>query len=130
MNYLWKNYTYELIELPKRMKALKNKWVFKLKKDNKKLLKYKAWLVVKGFNQKQGSNFDEIFSLVIQICSIRVILGSTASINLELEQLNVKTVFLHGNLDEEIFIEQPKGFKVKNNEGMVYKLKKILNRLK
>ena len=130
MNYLWKNYTYKLIELLKRMKALKNKWVFKLKKDNKKLLKYKAWLVVKGFNQKQGSNFDEIFSLVIQICSIRVILGSTASINLELEQLNVKTVFLHGNLDEEIFIEQPKGFKVKNNEGMVYKLKKILNRLK
>ena len=130
MNYLWKNYTYKLIELLKRMKALKNKWVFKLKKDNKKLLKYKAWLVVKGFNQKQGSNFDEIFSPVVKICSIWVILGSTASINLELEQLNVKTVFLHGNLDEEIFIEQPKGFKVKNNEGMVYKLKKILNRLK
>lgn len=42
MNYLWKNYTYKLIELLKRMKALKNKWVFKLKKDNKKLLKYKA----------------------------------------------------------------------------------------
>ena len=130
MNYLWKNYTYKLIELLKRMKALKNKWVFKLKKDNKKLLKYKAWLVVKGFNQKQGSNFDEIFSPVVKICSIWVILGSTASINLELEQLNVKTVFLHGNLDEEIFIEQPKGFKVKNNEGMVYKLKKTLNRLK
>ena len=130
MNYLWKNYTYKLIELPKRMKALKNKWVFKLKKDNKKILKYKARLVVKGFNQEQDSNFDEIFSPIVKICSIRVILGSTTSINLELEQLNVKTVFLHGNLDEEIFIEQPKGFKVKNNEGMVYKLKKILNRLK
>ena len=112
------------------MKALKNKWVFKLKKDNKKILKYKARLVVKGFNQEQDSNFDVIFSPIVKICSIRVILGSTTSINLELEQLNVKTVFLHGNLDEEIFIEQPKGFKVKNNEGMVYKLKKILNRLK
>ncbi|RVW35170.1 hypothetical protein CK203_100000 [Vitis vinifera] len=79
------------------MKALKNKWVFKLKKDNKKILKYKARLV-----------------------------ESTTSINLELEQLNVKTVFLHGNLDEEIFIEQPKGFKVKNNEGMGLQVKEDL----
>ena len=68
MNCLWKNYTYELIELPKRRKSLKNKWVFKLKKE--KLLKYKAQLVVKGFDQKQGSNLDEIFSPVVKMCSI------------------------------------------------------------
>ena len=52
----------------KREKALKNKWVFKLKNDDERLLKYKARLVVKGFGQKQGIDFDEIFSLVVKIC--------------------------------------------------------------
>ena len=68
--------------------------------DDEKLLKYKACLVVKGFGQKQGIDFDEIFSLVVKMCSIRVILGLATSMNLELEQLDVKTVFLHGDLDE------------------------------
>ena len=63
-----------MIELPKWRKALKNKLVFKLKNDEEKLLKYKACLVVKGFGQKQGIDFDEIFSLVVKMCSIRVIL--------------------------------------------------------
>uniref|UniRef100_A0A2N9IAG3 CCHC-type domain-containing protein n=1 Tax=Fagus sylvatica TaxID=28930 RepID=A0A2N9IAG3_FAGSY len=62
MNSLHKNNTYELVELPKGKKALRNKWVFKLKKDGEKLVNYKARLVVKGFNQKQGIDFDEIFS--------------------------------------------------------------------
>jgi hypothetical protein len=70
MNSLHKNNTYELVELPKGKKALRNKGVFKLKKDGKKLVKYKARLVVKGFNQKQGIDFDEIFSLVVKMSSI------------------------------------------------------------
>ena len=129
MNSLWKNDTYELIELPKGRKALKNKWVFKLKNDDQKLLKYKTRLVVKGFGQKQGIDFDEIFSPVVKMCSIRVILGLAASMNLELEQLDVKTAFLHGDLNEEIFMEQPEGFKVKGKENMVDKLKKSLYRI-
>ena len=88
-----------MIELPKGRKTLKNKWLFKLKNDNEKLLKYKARLVVKGFGQKQGIDFDEIFSPVVKMCSIRVILGLAASMNFKLEQLHVKTVFLHGELD-------------------------------
>ena len=107
MNFLWKNDTYELIELPKGRKALKNKWVFKLKNDNKKLLKYKARLMVKGFGQKLGIDFDEIFSPVVKMCSFRVILGLETGMNIELEQLDVKISFLHGDLDEEIFMEQP-----------------------
>ena len=129
MNFLWKYDTYEFTKLPKGRKALKNKWVFKVKNDNKKLLKYKACLVVKGFDQKLAIDFDEIFSLVVKMCSIRVILGLATSMDLELEQLDVKTTFLHGDLDEEIFIEQPKGFKVKGKENMVYKIKKILYEL-
>ena len=70
-----------MIELPKGRKTLKNKWLFKLKNDNEKLLKYKARLVVKGFGQKQGIDFDEIFSPIVKMCSIRVILGLVASMN-------------------------------------------------
>ena len=113
MNSIWKNDTYELTKLPKGGKVLKNKWVFKLKNDDEKLLKYKGRLVVKGFDQNQGTDFDEIFSPIVKMCSIQVILGLAASMNLELEQLDVKIVFLHGDLDEEIFMEQPEGFKVK-----------------
>ena len=68
-------------------------------------MKYKARLVVKGFSQKKGVDFDEIFSPVVKMSSIRVILGLTASMDLELEQLDVKTVFLHGDLEEEIYME-------------------------
>ena len=64
------------------------------------------------------------------MCSIRVILGLEASMNLELEQLDVKTAFLHGDIEEEIFLEQPESFKVKGKENMVCKLKKSLYGLK
>ena len=74
MNSLNKNKTYDLVELPK------GKWVFKLKKDGDKLVKYKARLVVKGFSQKQGIDFDEIFSPVVKMSSIRVVLGLIASL--------------------------------------------------
>ena len=130
MNSLWKNDTYKLPELPKGRKTLKNKWVFKLKNDDEKLLKYKTRLVVKGFGKKKGIEFDEIFSPIVKMCSIRVILGLVACMNLESEQLDVKTAFLHGDLDEKIIMEKPKGFKVKGKENMVYKLKKSLYGLK
>ena len=105
MNSLNKNKTYDLVELPKGKKVLKNKWVFKLKKDGDKLMKYKARLEVKGFNQKQGIDFDEIFSPVVKMISIRVVLGLVASLDLELEQLDVKITFLHSDLKEEIYMD-------------------------
>ena len=85
MNSLQKKKTYELVELPKGKKALRNKWVFKLKKDSEKLVKYKARLVVKGFSQKHRVDFDEIFSPVVKMSSIQVVLGLVASLDLELE---------------------------------------------
>ena len=93
MNSLNKNKSYDLVELPKGKKVLKNKWVFKLKKDGDKLVKYKVRLVVKGFNRKQEIDFDEIFSLVVKMSSIRVVLRLVASLDLELEQLDVRIVF-------------------------------------
>lgn len=74
--------------------------------DGEKLVKYKARLVVKCFNQKKGIDFDEIFSPVVKKSSIRVIFCLIASLDLELEQLDVKTIFLHGDLEEEIYMDQ------------------------
>ena len=68
-------------------------------------MKYKARLVVKGFNQKQGIDFNEIFSLVVKMGSIRVVLGLVASLDLELEKLDVKTAFLHDDLKEKIYMD-------------------------
>jgi ATP-binding cassette subfamily B (MDR/TAP) protein 1 len=126
MNSLKKNDTYQLVEHPNSKTVLKNKWVFKLKYGDDNSLKYKARLVVKGFNQKKGINFDEIFSPVVKLSSIRIALGLVASMNLELEQLDVKTTFLHGDLNEDIYMEQPESFEENGKEHLVCNLKKSL----
>ena len=131
MESLPKNNTYELVKLPKGRKALRNKWVYKLKKDGRgDLVKYKARLVVKGFGQKKGIDFDEIFSPIVKLSSIRIILGLATNQDLEIEQLDVKTAFLHGDLEEEIYMQQPEGFEDKRKEDLVCKLKKSLYGLK
>ena len=129
MKSLHENQTYDIVKLPKGKKVLKNKWIFKVKNDGKNL-RYKARLVVKGFGQRKGVDFDEIFSPVVKMSSIRVVLGMAASLNLEVEQLDVKTAFLHGDLEEEIYMEQPEGFETKEKEHYVCKLKKSLYGLK
>ena len=131
MNSLHENNTFELVKLPKGKKALKNKWVYRLKsEENNSQPRYKARLVVKGFAQNQGIDFDEIFSPVVKMSSIRVVLGMAATMDLEVEQLDVKTTFLHGDLEEEIYMEQPKGFAVEGKEHLVCKLNKSLYGLK
>ncbi|KAJ0535983.1 putative RNA-directed DNA polymerase [Helianthus annuus] len=131
MNSLYENNTFELVKLPKGKRALKNKWVYKVKtEEHTSRPRYKARLVVKGFSQRKGIDFDEIFSPVVKMCSIRVILGLAASLDLEVEQMDVKTAFLHGDLDKEIYMEQPEGFQVKGKEDYVCKLQKSLYGLK
>ena len=76
MNSLYENNTFELVDLPKGKKALKNRWVYKLKtEESSSQPRYKAILVVKGFSQKKGIDFDEIFSPVVKMSSIRVVLS-------------------------------------------------------
>ncbi len=118
------------MDLPKGRRALQNKWVFKLKKDGDKLVKYKARLVVNDFHQKKGIDFDEIFSPMMKMCSIWVVLGLTASLNLKPEQLDVKIAFLDGDLNAQIYMVQSEGFEVKRNEHMVCRLKNSLYDLK
>jgi len=86
--------------------------------------------VVKGFAQKKGIDFDEIFSPVVKMTSIRTILSLVAAEDFHLEQLDVKTAFLHGDLEEEIDMQQPQGYEVKGREKLVCRLKKSLYGLK
>ena len=131
MNSLHENHTYDLVKLPNGKRALKNKWVFKLKHgEDGQPPRFKARIVVRGYEQKKGIDFDEIFSPVVKMSSIRVVLSLAASMNLEIEQLDVKTAFLHGDLKEEIYMEQPEGFEVKGKEKLVCRLKKSLYGLK
>jgi len=98
MKSLLENHTFDLVKLPKGKRALKNRWVYRVKQEEScSRPRYKARLVVKGFSQRKGVDFDEIFSPVVKMSSIRVVLGLAASLDLEIEQMDVKTAFLHGD---------------------------------
>ncbi|GJT06841.1 putative RNA-directed DNA polymerase [Tanacetum coccineum] len=120
MKSLYENNTFELTKLPKGKRALKNKWVYKLKTEEyTPRPRYKARLVVKGFSQKKGIDFDEIFSPVVKMGSIRVVLGLAASLDLEVEQMDVKTVFLHGDLDKQSIWNNLKGFRFGDDDFII-----------
>ena len=104
--FLSKNKTWELTELPKGKKPIGCKWVFKKKEAilEKEGERFKARLVAKGYSQRHGIDYDEVFSPVVKHTSIRAVLALVVDQDLELE-LDVKTAFLHGNLEEEIFME-------------------------
>jgi len=117
---LKKHNVYELADLPPGHKAIKNFWVFDLKSDGWK----KACLVAKGFSQIEGLDFDEIFSPVVWFESVHTILALAALEKWKIEGLDVKSAFLYGTLDEELYMEQPQGFKVLGNEHKVLRLKR------
>ena len=101
-----------------------DKWVFKLKNgEDGRSPRYKARIVIKGYQPKKGVDFDEIFAPVVKMTSIRTV-SIAASMTLEIEQLDVKTTFLHGELDKEIYMQQPKGFVEKEKGNLVCRLKK------
>ena len=116
--------------MPVEKTTLKNKWVYKLKEEDGGKQRYKSRLVVKGFAQNKGIDFDEIFSPVVKMTSFKTILSLVAAEDLHLEQLDVKTTFLHGDLEEEIYMQQPQGYEVKGKEKLVCRLKKSLYGLK
>ena len=129
---LHKNQTWDLVSLPKEKKAIGCKWVFKKKEGIPGVedARYKARLVAKGYNQKEGIDYTEVFSPVVKHTSIRVLLALVAKFDFELEQLDVKTAFLHGDLDETIYMAQPEGYYVEGKEDHVCRLKKSLYGLK
>ncbi|KZV46385.1 hypothetical protein F511_16024 [Dorcoceras hygrometricum] len=126
-----RNKTWDLVTLPQGRKFIGNRWVYKIKRDgNNQVERYRARLVVKGYAQKEDIDFNEIFSPVVQLNTFRVVLALCAVFDLHLEQLDVKTVFLHGDLEEEIYMLQPEGFAEIGKENLVCRLKKSLYGLK
>ncbi|KAG8472744.1 hypothetical protein CXB51_034629 [Gossypium anomalum] len=132
MESLHKNKTWDLVKLPKGKKTVRCKWVFKKKEGTPGVEepKYKARLLAKGYSQVLGVDFTDVFSPVVKHSSIRALLGIVAMHDLELEQLDVKTAFLHGELEEDIYMQQPEGFTVSEKEDYVCLLKKSLYGLK
>ena len=125
------NDTWDLVELPEGKKPLPCKWVYKKKfTSNDPAPKYKARLVAKGFKQQHGVDFDEIFSPVVKMTTLRTVLGLVAIEDMELVQMDVKIAFLHGDLEEDVYMAQPEGYEQPGREKLVCKLNKALYGLK
>ena len=128
---LEKNKTWVLVHAPKNRKIVDCRWVLGIKQGvNGKLERYKARLCAKGFTQEHGIDYDETFSPVAHFNSIRVFLAVAVWLKMYVQQMDVKTAFLNGELDEEIYMRQPPGFEAKGNESLVCKLQKSLYGLK
>ena len=124
MESLYKNDVWELVELPKDRKAVGSKWVFKLKTDsNGSVERHKARLVAQGFAQKHGLDYDETFSPVIRFESLQTVIALAVQNDLKLNQMDVTTAFLNGELDEEVYTHQPEGYVTEGQEHLVCKQK-------
>lgn len=132
MGSLDKNKTWFLCDLPKGEKAIGSRWLYKLKPGIPGVEdpRHKARLVAKGYSQREGVDYQEIFAPVVKHVSIRLMLSIVVDKDLELEKLDVKTTFLHGKIDEDIYMDQPEGYVVKGQEDKVCKLVKALYGLK
>ncbi|CAL9028826.1 unnamed protein product [Prunus brigantina] len=126
-----KNQTWELTDLPKGKKTIGVKWVFRTKLNEKgEVDKHKARLVAKGYKQKHGIDYKEVFAPVARHDTIRLVISLAAQNSWLIYQLDVKSAFLHGNLQEEVYIDQPPGYERKGEKEKVFKLKKALYGLK
>ncbi|CAA6674491.1 unnamed protein product [Spirodela intermedia] len=121
------NRTWSLVDLPHGRRAIGLKWVYKVKRDeNGAVAKYKARLVVKGYAQRQGIDYDEVFAPVARLDTVRLLIALAAHEGWEVHHMDVKSAFLNGDLKEEVYVEQPAGFISTGNEHKVFKLKKAL----
>ncbi|KAM3964295.1 uncharacterized protein ACR2FA_001787 [Aphomia sociella] len=126
---LKENKTWILVDLPKGRKAIPCKWVYKVKLNvDGSVEKYKARLVIKGYTQKKGVDYDQTFSPVARMATIRSVLAVAANEQMPMMQFDVSTAFLYGNLNEEIYMRQPEGYE--DESGRVCLLQKSLYGLK
>eukprot|EP00253_Pinus_taeda_P004661 PITA_04661 len=130
-NAIERNKTWDLVELPKGKEFIGVKWVYKTKCNAEgKIERHKARLVVKGYKQQYGRDYEETFALVARMETVRAVLSITAQNKWKVYQMDVKSTFLNGVLMEEVYIEQPLGYEKKGQEHKVCRLKKALYGLK
>ncbi|KAI5318095.1 hypothetical protein L3X38_037803 [Prunus dulcis] len=123
--------TWTLVPSPPHTNIVGCKWIFKIKKNaDGTISRYKARLVAQGFSQEYGLDSEETFSPVVRHTTVRLILGLAVNFQWELRQLDVKNAFLHGELQEEVFMKQPQGFVDSQYPNHVCKLQKSLYGLK
>ena len=131
MKSIEENDVWDIVELPKGKKAVGCRWVYKKKiGSDGSIERYKARLVAKGYSQQYGQDYDETFSPVVRFESLRTLLALSVQDGLCVQQLDITTAFLNGELQEEVYMEQPEGFKVRGKEGLVCRLKHSLYGLK
>ena len=131
MQSLKANKVWDLVELPKGRKAIGSKWVYKVKTGaDGQIERYKARLVVQGFSQKYGDDYDETFCPVVRLESLRALMALAVQNGLKLHQVDVTTAFLNGELEEEVYMRQANGFITDREEHLVCKLKKSIYGLK
>ncbi|KAJ0898957.1 putative RNA-directed DNA polymerase [Helianthus annuus] len=130
MEALFRNNTWVLTDLPQGRKDIGCKWVFRVKyKSNGEVERFKARLLAKGFNQREGLDFGETFSPVVKMVTVRTIMTLAVHFNWPLYQLDVDNAFLHGTITEDVYMKLPQGYYSKN-ESKVCKLVKSLYGLK
>lgn len=128
-NSLIENNTWELVKLPEKRFVIKTKWIFKTKRDtNGDIVKRKSRLVAKGYTQRYGIDYQDTYAPVVRYTSIRFLMALAIKNNMKIHQMDAITAFLQGDVNEEIYIEQPEGFDDKS--GRVCLLKKAIYGLK
>ena len=126
---LIENKTWRMADLPKGKKTVKSKWVFKTKRGSEgEIVRYKARLVAKGFTQRYGVDYTETYAPVVRYTSVRLLMAVAAAKGLKVHQMDAVTAFLQGDVDEEIYMEQPEGFD--DGTGRVCRLNRSIYGLK
>jgi hypothetical protein len=131
LDQIEKNDTWELVPRPNNKNVIGTKWVFKNKlNEYGQVTRNKARFVCKGYAQVEGIDFEETFAPVARMEAICFVLSYACSKNIKMYQMDIKASFLNGELEEEVYIEQPEGFQLSENADYVCKLKKALYGIK
>jgi hypothetical protein len=111
--------TWHLVTAPKDVKIIQGRWVFRTKTDvNGKIIKYKSRWVVRGFQQEDGKNVNDTYASVVKPMSYKILFSIAASLDLEIEQMDVKTAFLNSPIEEDVYVEQPHGFELSSSNDL------------
>lgn len=131
MESMYSNSVWELVDQVDNVNATGCKWIYKKKRRvDRKVETLKARLVAKGYTEREDVDYEETFSLVAMLKSIRILLSIAAIHDYEVWEMDVKTAFLNSHLDETIYMDQPEGYVNKDQEGNVCMLSKSIYGLK